>query len=212
MLNVYVAVLGPVGTNCYIIKNEETKESAIVDAAASADRLLKAAEKDGTELKCLMLTHGHWDHIGAVNDIAAQLPSLPIYIGENEIKLMESPEANCSAWLFGSPDMVSREKVNTLKDGEEITVLGEKVKIIAVPGHTEGGICYYFQESGYLFCGDTLFQSGIGRSDLPSGDEDLLLVSIKEKLFTLPQDTKVFPGHGFTTTIKEEVETNPYFR
>lgn len=212
MFNIYVAVLGPVGTNCYIIINEETKESAIIDAAASADRLIRAATKDGTDLKCLLLTHAHWDHIGAVNDIAAQLPSLPIYIGENEVDLIESPMMNLSSWLTDVADSVSRDKVNTLKDGDEMTVLGETMKIIEVAGHTAGGLCYYFPESGILFCGDTLFQGGLGRSDFPTGDAELLVEQIKTKLFTLPPETKVYPGHGFATTIGEEEESNPYLQ
>ena len=210
MIKVYVAVLGPVGTNCYILINEESGEGAIVDAADSADRLLSAVEKKGAKLTKLLLTHAHWDHIGAVNDIIDKLPKLPIYIGEHDVPLMENAAANCSAWLAEYPGTVSRDKVNALKDGEELEVLGETVRIIEVPGHTAGGICFYFQDSEILFCGDTLFEGSIGRSDLPTGNEEQLITNIKEKLLVLPEATKVYPGHGMATTIGEEKHGN-YF-
>ena len=210
MIKVYVAVLGPVGTNCYILINEESGEAAIIDAADNADRLLSAVEKKGAKLTKLLLTHAHWDHIGAVNDIIDKLPSLSVYIGEDDIPLMENPSANCSAWLAEYPGTVSRDKVIALKDGEELDVLGESVKVIEVPGHTAGGICFYFQDSEILFCGDTLFQGSIGRSDLPTGDEKQLITNIIEKLMVLPEATKVYPGHGMSTTIGEEKVSN-YF-
>ena len=168
MIKVYVAVLGPVGTNCYILINEESGEGAIVDAADT------------------------------------------IYIGEHDVPLMENAAANCSAWLAEYPGTVSRDKVNALKDGEELEVLGETVRIIEVPGHTAGGICFYFQDSEILFCGDTLFEGSIGRSDLPTGNEEQLITNIKEKLLVLPEATKVYPGHGMATTIGEEKHGN-YF-
>ena len=210
MLKIYIAVLGPVGTNCYIVINEDSKEAVIVDAADNAPKLLDAVERKGAELKSLLITHAHWDHIGAVNDILEKKPELPVYIGENDISLMENPAANCSAWLADEPGIVSREKVNTFKDGDEMELLGETMKVIEVPGHTAGGVCYYFPESGIIFCGDTLFQGSVGRSDFPTGDGELLISSIKEKLLTLPSDTKVYPGHGFATTIEEEAESNPF--
>ena len=212
MIKVYIAVLGPVGTNCYIVINEELKEAVIIDAADNAARLLNAVEKKGAELKALFLTHAHWDHIGAVNDIIREKPDLPVYIGENDIPLMENPAANCSAWLADKPDNVKKEKVTALKDGTEMIVLGERMKVIEVPGHTVGGVCYYFPESETLFCGDTVFQGSIGRSDLPTGDEDVLISSIQEKLMILPEDTKLYPGHGMGSTIREEKMGNPFLR
>ena len=212
MIKVYVAVLGPVGTNCYILINEESGEAAIVDAADNADRLLDAVEKKGAKLTKLLLTHAHWDHIGAVNDMIDMTSELPVYIGVNDVPLMENPSQNCSSWLADHPDTVSRDKVITLNDGDELEVLGENVKVIEVPGHTAGGVCYYFIDSGILFCGDTVFQGSIGRSDLPSGDEATLISSIKEKLLILPDDTKVYPGHGMGTTIGEEKRSNYYLQ
>ncbi len=212
MLKIYIAVLGPVGTNCYIVINEDSNEAVIIDAADKAQKLVDSVVKKGAELKTLLITHAHWDHIGAVNDMLNIMPELPVYIGENDTDLMENPAANCSAWLADAPGTVSREKVITLKDGDEMDILGETMKVIEVPGHTAGGVCYYFSESGILFCGDTLFQGSIGRSDFPTGDGELLVSSIKDKLLTLPPDTKVYPGHGFATTIQEEAESNPFLR
>ena len=107
---------------------------------------------------------------------------------------------------------MSRDKVITLNDGDELEVLGENVKVIEVPGHTAGGVCYYFKDSGILFCGDTVFQGSIGRSDLPSGDESTLISSIKEKLLVLPDDTKVYPGHGMGTTNEKKKRSNYYLQ
>ena len=212
MIKVYVAVLGPVGTNCYILINEESGEAAIVDAADNADRLLDAVEKKGAKLTKLLLTHAHWDHIGAVNDMIDMTSELPVYIGVNDVPLMENPSQNCSSWLADHPDTVSRDKVITLNDGDELEVLGESVKVIEVPGHTAGGVCYYFKDSGILFCGDTVFQGSIGISHLPSVDVATLISSIKEKLLILPDDTKVYPGHGMGTTIGEEKRSNYYLQ
>ena len=211
MIKVYVAVLGPVGTNCYILINEESGEGAIIDAADNADRLLNAVEKKGAKLTKLLLTHAHWDHIGAVNDMIDMTSELPVYIGVNDVPLMENPSQNCSSWLADHPDTVSRDKVITLNDGDELEVLGESVKVIEVPGHTIGGMCYYIPELKCLFDGDTLFRSSVGRSDFPTGNGEDLLNNIREKLLTLPEDTNVFPGHDSPTTIGREKEHNYYF-
>ena len=195
-------------THCYLLCG--SREALLIDTGLGVSDIGKIV-KQITSLPILtVLTHAHWDHIGAVNDIIDKLPKLPIYIGEHDVPLMENAAANCSAWLAEYPGTVSRDKVNALKDGEELEVLGETVRIIEVPGHTAGGICFYFQDSEILFCGDTLFEGSIGRSDLPTGNEEQLITNIKEKLLVLPEVTKVYPGHGMATTIGEEKHGN-YF-
>lgn len=209
-LKVYVAVLGPVGTNCYIAINDETKKAIIVDAAANPERLIRAVEKHGATLEALLLTHAHWDHTAAVNELLEMMPELPVYIGENEASLLADPTFNVSRWLDGTAGSVDPSKVKTVHDGEEMSLIGTTFRCLEVPGHTRGSMCYYFEDQKIVFAGDTLFQGSIGRSDLPTGDEDTLIRSIKEKLLVLPEDVKVYPGHGMGTSIKAEKAYNPF--
>ena len=122
-LKVYVAVLGPVGTNCYIAINDETKKAIIVDAAANPERLIRAVEKHGATLEALLLTHAHWDHTAAVNELLEMMPELPVYIGENEASLLADPTFNVSRWLDGTAGSVDPSKVKTVHDGEEMSLI-----------------------------------------------------------------------------------------
>ena len=156
-----------------------------------------------------MLTHAHFDHIDAVDDIRAVYPDVVVYIGEKDAPLMANPMLNLSMSFMGKNLVVKTDK--TLLDGDELKLIGTSIKCIEVPGHTVGGMCYYFKELGVLFDGDTLFHGSVGRSDFPTGNGEELLSSIKNKLFILPEETKVFPGHDSETTIGWEKKNNYYF-
>ncbi|MBR1508795.1 MAG: MBL fold metallo-hydrolase [Eubacterium sp.] len=202
-------VLGSLGTNCYTVVNTDTREAVIVDPAANAAFLLQMIKNQNYKPVAFLLTHAHYDHIGAVNELKEAYPDAPVVIGENDDELLGNCAANLSMMFGDEPVFVKSDK--TVSDGEELRLLGTKIKCIEVPGHTKGGICYYIEENGFLFDGDTLFAGSIGRSDFPTGNGELLLSSIEEKLFTLPDETRVYPGHNNTTTIGREKTTNMFF-
>ncbi|MGN0435233.1 MAG: MBL fold metallo-hydrolase [Wujia sp.] len=201
-------VLGSMATNCYTVANTETREAIIVDPAARADYLINMYANQKLKPIAVLLTHGHFDHIGALEQIKKQYPDIQVYIGKDEEDVLRRPELNLSE-MFGISISSSADKL--MEDGDTISLLGTNIKCIHVPGHTKGGMCYYFPEEKLLFSGDTLFCSSIGRSDFPTGDGQALIENIEKKLLTLPEDVTVYPGHDSRTNIKREKEQNPYF-
>lgn len=201
-------VLGPVSTNCYFLINKETKETIIIDPADSADRI--CAKISGEQLMpvAILLTHGHFDHIWAVEEVGNTY-SIPYYIYESEAELMESPDLNGSFLLKRE---ISAKRDRIVKDREILTLAGFTIEVIHTPGHTAGSVCYYIPEEKALFSGDTLFYNSVGRTDLPTGDSEAIAVSIRERLLNLAEDTNVYPGHGMMTTIGREKRDNPYLR
>lgn len=205
-LKIETYVLGPVMTNCYFAINEDTKETVIVDPADKADVLIQKIDKEALKPVAVLLTHGHFDHILAASEIAASF-HIPIYASKEEKELLETPSLNLSVSLGKN---ISLTPATLLNDKDIINLAGTEVNIIHTPGHTSGGICYLFKESKILFSGDTLFEGTVGRADLPTGNLNTLLDSVNRKLMTLPDDITVFPGHGESTTIGHERNTNPY--
>ena len=171
--------------------------------------VLRHMEEDGMELAGVCLTHGHFDHVMALPYLMEQKPDLDIYLYEDEVDVLADPQLNLGA-MMGMD--LSLKANHLVKDGEIIDVLGTKVKCIHVPGHTKGGVCYYFADYGWLISGDTLFQMSIGRTDFPTGNLNDLLTAIREKLFVLPPWTKVLSGHTPPTTIEEESRCNPFLQ
>ncbi|MDU6263036.1 MAG: MBL fold metallo-hydrolase [Anaerocolumna aminovalerica] len=199
-------VLGPVMTNCYFAINEDTKETIIIDPADKAEVLIQKINKETLKPVAVLLTHGHFDHILAASEIAVNF-HIPIYASKEEKELLETPSLNLSVSLGKN---ISLTPTTLLNDKDIIKLAGTEVNVIHTPGHTSGGICYLFKESKILFSGDTLFEGTVGRADLPTGNLNTLLDSVNHKLMTLPDDTTVFPGHGESTTIGHERNTNPY--
>ncbi len=208
---------GPIGTNCYTIINENTKEAVLIDASGSADTLLREVRKAEAKVVAILLTHAHFDHMDGVKGIKEIFPEAEVIIGKNDAPLLRDPAYNLSLSFMGIP--VSEEADRTVSDGEIVDVIGLTFKCIEVPGHTVGGMCYYLEkvpedasgESPVLFDGDTLFHGSVGRSDFPTGDAEALLTNIREKLFVLPEKTRVYPGHDSATTIGWEKKNNYYF-
>lgn len=207
-LIVVTNTLGDLATNCYTVVNTVTREAVIIDPAANSDFLIGMIKNQQYKLVKILLTHGHFDHVMAVTGLKEAYPDVPVVIGKNDEDILRTPAANLSL-MFAEP--VSLKADELVSDGEELSLLGTTVKCIEVPGHTKGGMCYYFEENGMLFDGDTLFAGSIGRSDFPTGDGEALLTNIREKLFTLPDETVVYPGHNTRTTIKREKDTNMFF-
>lgn len=201
-------VLGPVSTNCYFLINEETKETILIDPADKAERIYDKLLGEQLMPVAILLTHGHFDHIMAVEEIARKY-SIPYYIHEQEADLLENPDLN-GAFMLRSNIAAKRDQI--LKDSEILTLAGFSIEVIHTPGHTAGSVCYYLQKEKVLLSGDTLFYESLGRTDLPTGSRAAILKSLQERLFELPEDTKVYPGHGMTTTIGHEKNNNPFLR
>lgn len=209
-------VLGMCQTNCYFLYREGSGECIVVDPADQGRSIYNALQKNGFHVAGILLTHGHFDHIwgldalrDAVNAEASADGKEPVkvYAGENERALLKNVDLNVSEQAGRACSTYADEYV---KDGQELSIAGMSCRVIATPGHTAGGCCYYFEEAGILAAGDTLFAESVGRTDLPTGSMSTLIRSIKDKLFALPDDTRVYPGHGDSTTIGHEKEYNPF--
>lgn len=200
-------VLGVYSTNCYTVFNSKTREAIVIDPADRADFLADMYKKQGYKLVAIFLTHGHVDHFAGLLELKGMYPEVPVYANRAEADVLVNPSKNMSP-SFGAPLKIEPEVL--LRDMEELDILGTKMTCISTPGHTEGGMCYYLADNKMLFAGDTLFEQSVGRTDLPTGSGKDIVNNIREKLFVLPDDVEVYPGHGGKTTIGIEKKYNPY--
>ncbi len=199
-------IMSSFGSNCYIIGCSETKEVAVIDPGGEGEKIISLLESKGYQVKYIINTHGHLDHIGANKAIKDKF-NCDILIHELDGAMLPDPSKNLSSFMCGQ--VASPPADRLLTEGEIIEIGSTlKLEVIHTPGHTPGGIC--LKAGKLLFTGDTLFGGSIGRSDFPGGSHATLIKSIKEKLLNLPEDTVVYPGHGPESTIGEEKETNPF--
>lgn len=199
-------VVGPIQTNCYFLYREDTKECLIIDPGYEADKIEAYVQKKQLHVAGILLTHGHFDHITAADEVRKKFQT-KIYASGKEKELMADPRMNVSVMMGES---VSLKADVWLEDGQELEMLGETMRCILTPGHTGGGMCFYFPKACMLFSGDTLFQESVGRTDFPTGSSRELIRSVREKLLVLPESVRVYPGHGLMTTIRDEQMFNPY--
>lgn len=209
MANISVTSLtvGSLAVNCWLLINEDTKEALVFDPGDEAEKIQSFAGKNGLKISYILLTHGHADHIGGAEELK-RLTGAKIYALEEEEPMLLDGKANLS--VFINRRVITAKADELLTDGQEVTLAGMTLKVFHTPGHTPGGCSYYCKEAGCVFSGDTLFQGSVGRSDFPGGSISQLVRSIREKLFLLPDETKVFPGHGDETTIAYEKKYNPF--
>lgn len=199
-------MVGPVQTNCYFAINKETKEALVIDPGEEAARLMQQIREQGLTVAAILLTHGHFDHAGAAEELST-LCNAPIYAHEAEKETLESEKLN-ACWMIGRQETYRADLF--VKDEQELDLAGFHIRVLFTPGHTKGGCCYYFPYENVVFSGDTLFQMSVGRTDLEGGSMSQIVRSIQEKLMPLPEQTVVYPGHGEATTIETERMYNPY--
>ncbi len=196
-------ILGAFETNCYILRlNETAKECLIIDTGLQAGQLVKFLKQNNLNPAAVVLTHGHPDHVAGVTILRENFPDTKVYIHKLDAEMLTSSLDNCSLSIV--PTLF-------LEDQSVISEAGIKLKVLHTPGHTQGGICLYSKDEGIVFTDDTLFADSVGRTDL-GGNMAQLIKSIREKLFTLPDDTKVYPGHGPATTIAHEKANNQFLQ
>ncbi|MCE0455008.1 MULTISPECIES: MBL fold metallo-hydrolase [Staphylococcus] len=197
--------LGLVDTNAYFIENEESV--ILIDPAGEPDKIFKKLNQINKPLKAILLTHAHFDHIGALDDVVNKY-EVPLYMNKEEFSFLKDSDKNGSAKFkqYGMPLITSNVKPNQLDEGES-NIEGFKFNVLHTPGHSPGSLTYVFED--FAVVGDTLFNNGIGRTDLYRGDYETLVDSIKDKLFELEGDLPLFPGHGPYTTVDDE-QLNPF--
>ena len=208
-MHIHVVEAGPVATNAYVIHEPANDAALIVDAPMdSIDDIAEILRVAELKPKALILTHTHWDHTADAARMKQRWPDLVVYVHAADEYRLTDPMAHTVWPLPFTLQPLSADKY--LADGDVVNVGGMEFRVAHTPGHTEGGVCLYFPSSGNVFVGDSLFAGSVGRTDLPGGDWDTLLSSIQNQLLTLPDETRVYPGHGFATSIGDERVSNPF--
>lgn len=197
-------VEGPIDANNYLVIDEESKEAVLIDCSSARPEFIQAVKDSGVNLKYILLTHGHFDHLLGI-DRFKEIFGVDTYVAEDDLNQVRLVPDMMQMFLGMAPVHVS-SSLKFVKDGEEFKIGNTVIKAISTPGHTKGGMCYLIGDK--LFSGDTLFQGSVGRCDLLDGDLKAIVRSIKDKLFTMPDQTIVFPGHGAQTTIAYEKKYN----
>lgn len=192
--------LGPIGTNCYLLKDTATGKGAVIDPGDEPDRVLSAVRESGMALTAVFLTHGHHDHTGAVAALKAAYPGLPVYLHDGDAAMAGNPAAFM-------PDV--QQRTAAYGEGDVMEVGNLKVEVLHTPGHTPGGVT--LKVGNVLFTGDTLFQESMGRTDFPGGSDVAILTSLK-KLAELPGEFTVCPGHEAYSTLEHERQFNYYMK
>lgn len=194
--------VGPIDTNCYLIGDEKESVCAVVDPGGSPERVLAMIEKSGLELKMVLLTHGHWDHVGAIPALLEKYPDIPIYAHERELCPADEPNPH---YFFPHAGKNQR----TYGEGDELTLGSLKIQVMHTPGHSAGSVVLLVED--YMLCGDTLFAQSCGRWDLPGGSEGTLMKSLA-RLGKLTKNYKVCPGHGEDSDLDFERKNNDYVK
>ena len=202
--------VGDIQANCYVISVNE--RALIVDPGAEGNKIIQYLTTQNLKPEAILMTHGHFDHIGALEEVQATY-DIPVYAHQDEQAYLTKASYNLS-WKSGRTPIEIKDlsAFVFIQQEETIELLGQSIDILHVPGHSLGSIAFYFKAAGMVLTGDALFKGSIGRTDMIHGNHDQLITSITSKLFTLPDETVVYPGHGLATMIGDEKKTNPFFR
>ncbi len=201
--------VGPLQCNCSIVGDETSREAIVIDPGDEIESILAIVRKHNLTVKQIVVTHAHIDHVGGAMKLKG-VTGAPILLNENDTALLKMLDVQ-AAWLgMRSPGEVTIDR--SLHEGDTVSAGPHQAQVIHTPGHTEGSICLLFSPEKTLIAGDTLFAGSIGRTDLPGGNYNKIIDSLQSKLLALPDETVVIPGHGPTTTIGEERESNPFLQ
>ena len=204
-------VLGLYETNCYVLRADKTgSECVIIDSGLEKNAMVEYLTARNLQPTAIILTHGHVDHIGGAAGIKARYPQARVYVHQADAPMLGNPQDNLS--LFAGVTIGSPAADVQVKDGDIIDEARIKLAVLHTPGHTPGGISLYARQEASVFSGDALFADSVGRTDFPGGSMEQLVQSIKKKLFVLPDQTVVYPGHGPSTTIAHEKKHNPFLK
>lgn len=208
MLSIVSFTLGPVQTNTYLIADPETKEAVVIDPAGQGDFIVDEAEKHGWRISNIWLTHAHFDHIagaGAVADRCSPPPPVALHPSDYPLWRFQG-----GAPIFGMHIDPGPEPTIDLQHGQILYLGSNQFEVRHAPGHTQGHVMFYCPAEKVLFCGDVIFEGSIGRTDLPGGDFETLLASIRSQILSLPDETRLLSGHGTETTVGVERRSNPF--
>jgi len=204
-------ILGAFETNCYVLRDSATVvDCLIIDPGLQAEQLIDFLEGHKLNPVAAVLTHGHADHIAGVALLRENFPDIKVYVHKHDAKMLIEPTHNLSA--FAGKAIKTGPADLFLQDGDIIEQASIRLQVLHTPGHTPGGICLYCEDEGAVFTDDTLFAESVGRTDFPGGSMSQLLKSIEQKLLQLPEETKVYPGHGPETTIAREKAHNSFLQ
>jgi hydroxyacylglutathione hydrolase len=203
-LSILGFAIGPMGNNSYLVADEATHEAVVIDPSFDSQLIQTEADRLGYHITAIWLTHAHFDHMAGVADLAYQhSPTLPVGMHPAELALYHN---NGGASAFGLEIPAGPEPTIFFEHGQTISIGNQKLEVRHTPGHTPGHVVFYSKEAGVVFCGDLIFQGGIGRTDLPGGSFATLSQSIQTQIFTLPPETQLLSGHGADTTVEDEME------